>query len=282
MLIPLPMRVTAMAIIQPDPLLTRSVVVADEGNFLAELFVRDGEEVRAGQPLARFENLDVSIAMEAVLKQLYFTKQQIESLSNSSRTGTVANQLIKSQGEYQKLQNAEKLLREQQDRLILRAPIDGTVMKLIQKDQLGNLVPRGIELCSIGDTSKLRAIMMITPADKDLIHENDEAWVRIHGRGYNYWKGHVSSIASAEAKEVPPQLSSKAGGDIATETKGDEKGQKQTERPQSQHFMVTVDLDEADVAIHPGVMGRVKITLPARTLAWRFYRYLNSTLNWRL
>jgi multidrug efflux pump subunit AcrA (membrane-fusion protein) len=282
MLIPMPMRVTAMAIIESDPLLTRSVVVSDEGNFLAELFVRDGEEVRAGQPLARFENLELSMSLEYALKQLYFMKQQIETLTNSSRTGALANQLIKAQADYRKVQSAIKLLREQQDRLVLRAPVDGTVMKLIPKDQLGNLQPRGTELCSVGDTSKLRAIMMINPADKDLIHENDEAWVRVHGRGYNYWKGHVSSIASAEAKEVPPQLSSKAGGDVATETKGDEKGQKQTERPQSQHFMVTVDLDESDEAIHPGVMGRVKIQLPHRTLAWRFYRYLNSTLNWRL
>jgi putative peptide zinc metalloprotease protein len=281
MLIPLPMRVTATTIIQPDPVRQRGVVVADDGNFLAELFVRDGELVRAGQPLARFENLDLNISLEVVLKEIYYIKQQIESLSNSTRTGTLANQLIKAQGEYQKLQNSEKLLRQQQDRLILRAPIDGTVMRLVPKDQLGNLLPRGAEVCSVGDTSKLRAVLMVSPADKELIHENDEAWVRIHGRGYNYWKGHVTSIATAEAKEVPPQLSSKAGGDVATESKSDEH-QRQIEKPQSQHFMVTVDLEDPDVAIHPGVMGRVKISIPPRTLAWRFYRYLNSTLNWRL
>jgi hypothetical protein len=29
-------------------------------------------------------------------------------------------------------------------------------------------------------------------------------------------------------------------------------------------------------------MGRVKVIVPNRTLAWRFYRYLNSTFNWWL
>lgn len=171
------------------------------------------------------------------------------------------------------------MLRKQLERLVLRAPIDGTVMKLFL---LGNQVPRGAEVCNIGDPDKLRAIFLVEPGDKDLISENDEALIRIHGRGYNYWKGHITSIANKETAEIPNQLSTKYGGDVPTETKQVEGEQRQVERPQSQHFMVTVEMDQHDSAIHPGVMGRVKVLIPPRTLAWRFYRYLNSTWNWRL
>lgn len=286
MLIPFPMWVKATTLIQPDPQQVRVVVVEDEGNFLAELFVTDGETVKAGQPLARFNNLDLNISYELTLKQIPLAKKQIQALiqqqqSNGNHAGPIGQQLVKAQGELDKLENNQQLLRKQQERLVLRAPIDGTVMKLVPKEQLGNLVPRGTEVCSVGDASKLRAVFLVQPADKDLIQDNDEALVRIHGLGYNYWKGHVTSIANKETSEIPHQLSTKYGGDVATESKQGE-GSQQVERPQSQHFMVTVELDEQNVAIQPGVMGRVKVSVPSRTMAWRFYRYLNSTLNWRL
>ncbi|MBL8821051.1 MAG: efflux RND transporter periplasmic adaptor subunit [Planctomycetia bacterium] len=287
MLIPFPMRVKATTLVQPDPMYQRSVVVEDEGNFLAELYVKDGETVKAGQPLARFQNLDLSINYELTLNQIPLVKKQIQSLiqqqqSSGSRAGPISNQLVKAQGELDKMEHNQQLLRKQQERLVLRAPQDGTVMKLIPKEQLGNHVPRGTELCIVGDVTKLRAIFLVEPSDKDLIQENDEALLRIHGLGYNYWKGHITSIANKETAEIPYQLSSKYGGDVATETKALESEQRQVERPQSQHFMVTINLDELSPAIHPGVMGKVKVMVPPRTLAWRFYRYLNSTLNWRL
>lgn len=287
MLIPLPMRVKATTMIQPDPLSQRSVVVEDEGNFLAELLVKDGESVKAGQPLARFNNLDLTMQYEITLKQIPLVKKQIEALiqqqqSSSNRQGPIGGQLIKAQGELDRLEHGQQQLRKQQERLTLRAPIDGTVMKLVPREQLGNLLHRGTELCVIGDASRLRAIFLVAPADKDLISENDEAYVRIHGRGYNYWKGHITTIANKETSEIPHQLSTKYGGDVPTESKQAEGEQRQIEQPQSQHFMVTLELDEHDAAIHPGVMGRVKVMVPPRTLAWRFYRYLNSTLNWRL
>lgn len=286
MLIPFPMWVKATTLIQPDPQQVATVVVEDEGNFLAELYVTDGEMVKAGQPLARFNNLELNIAYELTLKQIPLVKSQIQSLIqqqqvSGNRTGPLGQQLVKAQGELDKLENTQQQLRRQQQRLVLRAPLDGTVMKLLPKEQLGNLVPRGTEICSVGDASKLRAIFLVEPGDKDLIGVNDEAQVRIHGLGYNYWKGHVTSIANKETSEIPHQLSTKYGGDVATESKQGE-GSQQVERPQSQHFMVTVELDEQHVAIQPGVMGRVKVAVPSRTMAWRFYRYMNSTLNWRL
>ncbi len=287
MLIPLPMRVKATTLIMPDPQYSRAVVVEDEGNFLAELLVQDGEKVTAGQPLARFDNVELNIKYQITLDEIPQVKKQIQSLiqqqqSSGGRVGPLAQQLVKAQGDLHKLEHNQQMLRKQLERLILRAPIDGTVMKLVPKEQLGNQIPRGAEVCNIGDPDKLRAIFLVEPSDKDLISENDEALIRIHGRGYNYWKGHITSIANKETAEIPNQLSTKYGGDVPTETKQVEGEQRQVERPQSQHFMVTVEMDQHDSAIHPGVMGRVKVLIPPRTLAWRFYRYLNSTWNWRL
>lgn len=80
MLIPLPMRVKATTLIMPDPQYTRAVVVEDEGNFLAELLVQDGEKVTAGQPLARFDNVELNIKYQVTLDEIPQVKKQIQSL----------------------------------------------------------------------------------------------------------------------------------------------------------------------------------------------------------
>jgi putative peptide zinc metalloprotease protein len=287
MFIPFPLSVKAVTMIQPDPVNQRSVVVQDEGNFLAELFVKDGEHVKAGQPVARFENVALTVKLEETLKEIPLVKKKIQALIQQQQesginSGPITSQLVKARGELDKLEHAQQLLRSQQERLMLRAPMDGIVMRLVQREQLGMLAPIGTEICTVADTSRLRAIFLVSPADKDLIDVGDEAYIRIHGRGYNYWKAHITQIATSETKEIPIQLSTKSSGDVPTESKQDEATGRQVERPQSQVFTVTAELDEFDDAIHPGVMGRVKVVVPNRTLAWRFYRYLNSTFNWWL
>ncbi|MFT3878444.1 MAG: hypothetical protein QM703_02150 [Gemmatales bacterium] len=125
MLIPFPMRVKATALIQADPQYLRTVVVEDEGNFLSDLLVHDGEEVKAGQPLARFKNTDLDLNYQLTLSQIPLIKKQIESLiqqqqSSNNRIGPLGQQLVKAQGELDKLEHSRQLLLKQQERLVLR------------------------------------------------------------------------------------------------------------------------------------------------------------------
>src|SRR6185369_4978297 len=110
---------------------------------------------------------------------------------SGTNSGPITSQLVKARGELDKLEHGQQLLREQQDRLLLRAPMDGIVMRLVQREQLGMLAPLGTEICSVADTTRLRALFLVSPGDKDLIELNNPALIRIHGRGYNYWKAHV-------------------------------------------------------------------------------------------
>ena len=55
-----------------------------------------------------------------------------------------------------------------------------------------------------------QALILVETAHSKLVKPNDKAWIRVHGRGYNYWRGTVRTVSGVEAKEVPPQLSNRS------------------------------------------------------------------------
>ena len=105
-----------------------------------------------------------------------------------------------------------------------------------------------------------------------------QAWIRLHGGGSRQWSGVVSGLSHVEAKNIPPQLAQRAGGDVATQQDPVAK----TEKPQNQRYLVAIRFQEMPVQAHPGVMGRVKIAAGARTLWWRCQQFLATTFNWGL
>jgi hypothetical protein len=83
----------------------------------------------------------------------------------------------------------------------------------------------------------------------------------------------VEAIARVEAKDIPPQLSRRTGGEVAASTDP----ASGAERPTEQQYLIAVRFEEAGAAVQAGALARVKIRAPARTLAWRLRRYVSST-----
>jgi putative peptide zinc metalloprotease protein len=284
MLIPFPMRVKGLALVQvrPDEKSSMKVVAPETGGFLRQVLVEDGQRVRAGDTLAVLENPDLETKIK-VLEKLpaVFQKQisayQAQAGNAEMQLGAARNELAAGQQEYLKR-------RAQADKLRIKAPCDGVIMLppkagvRLHKEDAGKYVEGGSLLCVVGDPKALRAVLFVEPSDVRLIQTGDKAWIRLHGRGYNYWRGTVSGISAVEAKEIPPQLSARAGGDIPTQTDP----QTQAEVPQMQHYPIAVSFDEIDDAVHPGTLGRVKIESAPHTLWWRLNRYLRTTFNWGL
>jgi hypothetical protein len=82
-------------------------------------------------------------------------------------------------------------------------------------------------------------------------------------------------VSGKEAAEIPLQFSKNHGGEIPSEPDP----QTHVERPITQYYQVTVQFDEPDDAIQPGVMSRAKIIVEPKTLWWRLWRYLATTFN---
>jgi putative peptide zinc metalloprotease protein len=258
-------------------------VAPEVGGFLRELYVRDGDRVRAGDILAQLSSPQLETELKVNRREQTLRREQVKALQTQIVKGSALDSKLTesyqaAQFELNALARTQAELERLQAQLTVRAPRDGVIMRLVGKEEVGKALDKGALLCHIGDENALRAALLVPPEDRSLVKEGETAWIRVHGLGVNAWPGSVASISAAEAREIPPQLSSKVGGDIATQSDADTR----TEKPQSQHYLVTVRFNQTGDVIQPGVMARVKIETPARSIWWRVNRYLSREFNWGL
>jgi putative peptide zinc metalloprotease protein len=113
-----------------------------------------------------------------------------------------------------------------------------------------------------------------------------EITIRVHGRDSQTWRGHIDSLPEMEAQTIPEELSSKAGGPVAI--KAQPPSQQQVAKggvhadpltPQTQQFIVYVELIDADDAILPGVTAQVKVRCQPETCVHWLWRTVNDTFH---
>jgi putative peptide zinc metalloprotease protein len=271
--IPFPMNVHSMAVVQVDSQETVKIVAPESGGFLRELLVRDGQTVQKGEVIAILHNPDLEVDIKKNENEQRLRKEQMEAVR--SELGT---DFLSAQAELEALLKMHKKLKERQEQLILRAPRPGVVMNLVTKENVGKLLEKDNLICDVGNPKALRAMLLIQNTEYKLVKEKAEAVIHVHGHVGHTYLGSVYSVAASEAREIPPQLSSKGGGDVATHTDP----QTNQELPQTQHYLVSVKFNELDDTVQPGLVARVKIRTQPRTLAWRFMRYLETTFNFGL
>jgi putative peptide zinc metalloprotease protein len=113
-----------------------------------------------------------------------------------------------------------------------------------------------------------------------------EVTVRVHGRDARTWKGRITSLPQSEAKTIPLTLSSKQGGPVATKPPappqpGSSKTGAQEEGlpPQTQHYIVYVDILDPDDAIVPGNLAQVKVRCQPETCLHWLWRTIHDTFD---
>jgi putative peptide zinc metalloprotease protein len=295
--VPLPVyfnqvRQTGLVQVRPDALTPVHLKVP---GILEKLHVREGQRVEKGAVLATFTSLDLQ-QQEAAARAEYNIrhrmvetyKAQLEDVSDPEAIRKLELAKAKAQGD---LDEAQQKLREIQEMarlgLQLIAPRAGIVMGLPQMDDIGKrfLRDQTTPFCLIGDPTQLRVLVPVTPDDYELIRANRKrqrvsgrelaVTIRVQGLGGRTWEGRLSQLPESEAKEVPAALSSRAGGPLAVKA-GSAAGQL---TPQNQVYLIGVDFLQADPAICPGQLARVKIHTSSHSLAWWTWRALSRTFD---
>jgi putative peptide zinc metalloprotease protein len=282
-LVPLPQNVCGTALVQIEPDELQRLVVPQAGGFLKELPVHDGQRVREGQVIAVLDNPPLALKQRVnEADQALRLQQKSAYLAELTDAGApdplTAAGLQQVEAELQALLREQAILREQLERLTLRAPLDGVVTGLGTPEAKGKWLEPGSDFCHVANDGALRATLLIGPADHELIAPASRAWLHVHGSGLRSTAGLVHEIAQVEAKSIPAPLSSRAGGDIATR----QDAASGNDQPYQPHYLVAVRLPRADRSTHPGALGRVRIEAAPQTLGWHFARWLGTTFNWGL
>jgi len=296
-LVPLPVsRVREVGLVTVDPGSADPVVLAEPAN-LASLHVQEGQFVKQGQLIARFDSRELTeqlalaeskrdekLVEKDILSRLILSQPRgldVARLNNDIQAA--ADDAVAQQSQVALTAGRLAALRDKV------APRDGVVMGLVNRGEVGKLFDRNTQqakpVCTVGDPTKLLIKVPVSPMEHKLLAEDLaaggalEASVYVHGRTDRVFRGKVVRLPRSSAKQVPYGLTSRSTGPVAVQA-GGENGQELI--PVAQVYLVEVELTDPDASIKPGALVNVKIHCEWRTAAWWLKRAASEALDFGL
>jgi len=295
-LVPLPVgRLREIGLVQVQPDDIEKVVIdvpANMTTILKKLRIRDGQFVEKGQDLAELSSIELQNQLSEAETQRDIADQQFVTFSNlaagssdNDERSRIEMKAGEAKADRDRSTISVKTFEELKQNLRLKASRSGIIMSPPKIDEVGKLFERGATFCSIGDPQKLRVVVPVPTKDYRILEDDlRRAWntgdtldvtVRVKGRGNQTFKGVIKELPESEARDVPVQLTTKHGGPLAVKPSQNPN----VHVPQSQQFLVYVDLLNPDDAICPGTMAYVKVHCRWRTGAWWIWRTFSSAFD---
>jgi len=293
--LPVPHHVACSVEIRPRD--AEAVYVNVPGRLDA-LSIEPGATVKKDDELARLKNVDLQMEIDQLVGEELETQRKLDSLRRQRFTDPQAG-LEVAATEKMLAMIREQLAEKQrdQDKLTLRAPIDGTVFPppyrsggpdtglqlpgwtgtpFDDENQQVQLVVSDM-FCQIGQPRQLDAMLVIGEGDVEMVRVGQPVRIKMEAYAGETFRGEVENIAPEEMKAAPGSLSTQSGGSLATQT--DESG---VQRPQDTSYQANVPLDDEQGLLRLGMRGRAKVYVGNQPLAYRIWRYLAHTFHFQL
>ena len=288
-LAPLPLRIMAPIVLQPEN--GYSVYVLVPGTLVKS--VAAGDKVESGETLAQLENSEIRMQVEKLTGQYNQQRLHLKNLKyRLLQDPSVGAQIPAAQ---EALADIEKRLRERQrdqQRLILTAPVGGTVLpppslrgqpntpgqlktwlgNPLDDRNLGCYLKTGTRFCLIGDPLRLEAVLFINQSDVMFVRTGQRVQIQLDELPGTTLGGTLTEIAKTDLKIIPPELAIEK----SLPTRIAEDG---LPRPLEALYQASVTLDDHDHRLLTGTRGRVKILVDPQPLGRRLYRYLSRTFS---
>lgn len=289
LLIPLPMRVTAPAVIRPAN--AERVYATVEGTVVDALQI--GDRVTRGQTLLQLQNPTLVLELERACGDRNRQALHLKNLRQQAiHSSDAAAELPAAEAA---LADLEQRLHEREaeaQRLTILSPRDGTILpppnetpsgtespepdnRFLDKANRGQRVPRGSILCLIGDTRQHEALVLIEQSDVELVKVGQQAWLATATYPGQYLQGTVEEVSPARVEELPEELR-RTGAIPGWTDKTDGKS------APSAWFEARIRLVEDAQPLTAGATATARIVVrPQSTLA-RVARFLSKTfrVNW--
>ncbi len=295
MYVPLPHRVHGAFELEPHD--AASVFVEVTGQLKA--LVKPGDYVTQGQPLAILTNDDLEISYYELERQRLDQEARVKGLMQEylvARNDQAAAQLPSYELALASVREQLKERKIDLDRLVLRAPKDGTVLpppemphRKIEKElpswHGSPFAPRneratlseGTLFCRIGEAYQMEALMVIEQSEIELIQIGQPVELQLDELPGETFHGIVQEKSTYNLHTVPQHLLNKGGGEVAS--KADESG---NERPLITSYQIKVyPIEDKLHVLRTGLRGRAKVSVPWESLSTRFYRWFTETFHFR-
>jgi putative peptide zinc metalloprotease protein len=261
--VPLPFYTLANGLVWPSE---QAQVRAGSEGFIQRVVVRDGERVRAGQPLIVLHDPVLFAQRESLGSRIEQLQHQRFSavLVSPDQVRSADEEIARTESELQRVQ--QKI-----DDLNVRARVSGTLVLPHEQDLLGSFVRQGSTLGYVLDANRFTV--------RAVIPEYDVALVRSYARSVEVRvAGHHASIPATLMRDIPAAtyelpsavLGDRAGGSYATDPQ--DKDGLRTREP-----IIVLELTvPAHELQRVGARAWVRFDHDPQALASRWYRELRQ------
>ncbi len=251
-------------------------VVARTAGFLRELYVHDGEAVRAGQALARLENLDLQAEADELKRE-----GETYEVQRRAALSEPLDAIRQTAPAYTRLAEESRLQYElrqwQLGECILRAPRAGVVRQENLDQLLGQYFQRGRTFCEVGSADEYRAIISLGESEARRITVGQVASLRLRALSGRTYEGRITSAPVSSLTKLSNSASANvAGGDVPAQV--NREGFLEPSVAYYEAEMILRD-DPNGERLRAGLSGKVRIETGRTTLGHFLWSSLLDIVN---
>jgi putative peptide zinc metalloprotease protein len=238
-------RVGAVQLAEPDQ------VRPEVPGFLEKIFVKEGDHVKAGQPLAQLSNREARQALALAETRLQVAEQMVQAALG---LGKLAEQKQAENTRAAQLAKTEEARREV-EQLTLRAHIDGAVLTRSLDTKRGMYLQGNDLFCEIAALDPMRIKIALSEKQVRYVKKGQRVRLKANAYPHRQFQGVVAEDpVMFFGNEIPAAFSARRSGDVPVYIDAHGK-----EHPVERTFEAVVAVENADGLLRPGMTGRGKI-----------------------
>jgi RND family efflux transporter MFP subunit len=160
---------------------------------IVELNADEGSAVKKGQVLARFDDADLTSAVEELVARARFARQQYERTQELVKTGFIAKlELDRQRADLDAAEAAVRRARQTRDFMALSAPADGTIIR--RDGEIGQFIPVGQAVFFLSCCKPLRVTAEVDEEDIPRVRVGQKVVLRADALPGRIINGEVSDV----------------------------------------------------------------------------------------
>jgi multidrug efflux pump subunit AcrA (membrane-fusion protein) len=226
--------------------------------FIEEVFVKEGDHVMPGTPLAKLKNRDADQLLVEARARLKTTEAAVQRALGEGRPADLKEAQAVKEAYEKKVQDAERDVHN----LTVVSHTDGVVLTRDLERATGRLIRSGELFCEVAPLDPLRIKIALSEKQVRYVEKGEKVELRAHAFPSREYHGVIAERpVMFFGQDIPRGFSKKYGGDVLTYT--DHQGR---EIPVERTFEAVLEVQNPEGSLRPGMTVRGKIY--AGTHSW--------------
>ncbi len=176
----------------------RAEIRSPSDGFVDEVLVKENDSTARGQVLARVRNPNVSENIRRIGSRLNILDREI-SMTASQFEGSENQMKVR---EREQLLHEKKEAEREVERLVLKTPIQGTIVTPRLEDRVGSFAKKGSLFCVVANIDQVRVQIPVREYDIDDVEVGQKVLLKVIAYPSETFEGQVEKISPASAERV--------------------------------------------------------------------------------